>query len=443
MSKSGAVLDSTGSAISTSVNDQAAPALAFDGTNYLAVWTDSRRADPDDFFGGDPDIFGVRVRKSGVPFSASGFLTSTAANSQRNPAVGFDGTNYLVVWSDHRGSRNTIYGARLSKSGTILDGGGFAISDASGPAFDPALAFDGTNYLVTWTDARSGPFAEAIYGARVAKSGTVLDPTSFAVSGAGFRDASAVAFDGTNYLVTWTAYNFDGGDFPSDSDIYGARVTKAGTVLDPNGFAISTAANFQTSSAVAFDGANYLVVWADARSGADVYGARVTEAGAVLEPNGIAISTGAAGAYTPSVAFDSANFTSYLVVWSDDRNGNDDIYAARVTGSGAVLDPAGFPVSSVPEGQNRPQVAFNTSFMVVWNDRRSGTNTDVYGNRVNTAGGVLDGDGFAVARSATDEGPPSLVADTTRANGFGIVYDRFVPQSPYGSNRVFLRTSPK
>jgi len=66
------------------------------------------------------------------------------------------------------------------------------------------------------------------------------------------QNRSALAFDGANFLVTWEDYR--GGGI---SDIYAARVTPQGTVLDPTGIAVSTAADNQRSPALAFDGTNF------------------------------------------------------------------------------------------------------------------------------------------------------------------------------------------
>ena len=105
---------------------------------------------------------------------------------------------------------------------------------------------------------------------------------------------------------------------------------------------------------VSFDGTNYLVVWEDYRSGSsyDIYGARVSQSGTVLDPSGIPISTATNDQWYPSVSFDGTN---YLVVWQDDRSGSYDIYGARVNPSGVVIDS--FPVSEQPGNQFSPALA--------------------------------------------------------------------------------------
>ena len=97
---------------------------------------------------------------------------------------------------------------------------------------------------------------------------------------------------------------------------------------------------------VSFDGTNYLVVWQQLPgSGADqtlahINGARVTPAGAVLDSPSIAISSTPQGQYSPVVAFDGTN---YLVAWEDQRQQpGDDIYAVRVSSSGAQCRTTSF-----------------------------------------------------------------------------------------------------
>ena len=64
-------------------------------------------------------------------------------------------------------------------------------------------------------------------------------------------------------------------------DIYGARVSPDGAVLDPAGIAICTAANDQRYPSVVWNGSHFLVVWVDLRRGYfDIYGARVNSDGA-------------------------------------------------------------------------------------------------------------------------------------------------------------------
>ena len=120
------------------------------------------------------------------------------------------------------------------------------------------------------------------------------------------------------------------------------RERRANSGLRGSEFLIDTnivyvpAADAQFGASVAFNDTNYLVVWEDSRSGPwDIYGARVDQSGVVLDPGGIPISTAAHDERHPSVAFDGAN---YLVVWDDSRSGSWDIYGAKLNGSGVVVD---------------------------------------------------------------------------------------------------------
>jgi hypothetical protein len=407
VSQFGTVLDSVGIPVSTAEGEQGYPALSFDGTNYLVSWEDTRNGLD------NADIYGARVSQSGIVLDPSGISISTAVSPQRYPSVSFDGTNYLAVWTDGRSIDNDIYGSRVSQSGTVLDTSGIPISTAASPQRSPALSFDGVNFLVAWRDERSGPYDADIYGARVTESGTVLEPDGIPIStAANFQGSPAVSFDGTNYLVVWT----NTGDY-NVFDIYGARVSQSGTVLEPDGIPISTAAGDQEYPALSSDGTNYLVVWTDWRrpsSHCEVYGARVSQFGSVLEPDGVVITTAANWQWSPAVSFDGTNF---LAVWEDYHNGPDaaDIYGTRVSQSGAVLDPQGFAISTVPIRKETPAVSSGgTNYLVVWTaDYGGGSFSDIYAARVSRSGTVLDSVGIPICTAAIFQDHPEVSFDGT------------------------------
>jgi hypothetical protein len=229
-----------------------------------------------------------------------------------------------------------------------------------------------------------------------------------------------------------------------NSDIFGTRVSPAGTVLDgtATGIPISTAANNQAQPAIAFDGTNYLVTWSDNRSGdANIYGTRVSPAGTVVDgaATGFPISTAASAQADPDLAF---NGTNYLVAWLDLRSGERDIFGTRVSPAGSVLDgvASGIPISTAPQQQDSPAVAFNGVFLVTWRDRRSGKNFDLFGARVGTNGVVQDSSGFAVSAKPTNEGSGALISGT--GNTWVSFYSRF--ESVFGVDQIFSRSiAPK
>ena len=99
--------------------------------------------------------------------------------------------------------------------------------NAPGPSYDPAVAFDGTNYLVVWEDFRNRPFETDIYAVRVSPTGQVLDPQCIQICAEdGDQSYPAVAFDGVNFVVAWQDES-DG-----QPEIYAARVSTSGQVLE-------------------------------------------------------------------------------------------------------------------------------------------------------------------------------------------------------------------
>jgi len=253
----GMVLDSAGIVISQAATGPYYPVLAFDGTNFLVVWQGY-------YSGSGDEIYGARVTPAGVVLDTAGIVIPHAANGQWNPALAFDGTNFLVVWQGFRSdSLGDIYGARVTPQGTVLDSAGIAISTAESYQLYPALAFDGTNFLVVWEDHRSGHWG--INGARVTPAGMVLDTAGFVISQASDSLSSpALAFDGSDFLVVWQ-------DCRSDSlgDIYGARVTPGGTVFDA-GSVVSQQAEQSYPGLCCGNGSQMLLVyqgWADTVGG--------------------------------------------------------------------------------------------------------------------------------------------------------------------------------
>jgi hypothetical protein len=151
----------------------------------------------------------------------------------------------------------------------------------------------------------------------------------------------------------------------------------------------------------------------------DVYGARISSVGVLVDTIPIVIASGSYRQWYPSVAFDGAN---YLVVWQDNRNGYADIFGARVTQNGAVLDPTGIPLCTAPSGQYKPRIGFDgQNYCVVWEDWRNGEHTDVYGCYVNSSGVVVSE--FIVADQANLQLEPTLA---TGSDKYLITYSGFV-----------------
>ncbi len=385
----GEILDPEGIPISLREDDQYMPTVASDGEGFLVAW--------EDYY--DEGVYGARVTGEGVVQDLDPIRISGANAGGELPSIAWDGTNYLVAWSAWAG--DDIYGARVSPGGSVLDETPIQISTAPGVQWAPSLAWNGSEYLVAWESYPAPGVGSDIYAARVTADGDVLDPAGIAISTqTGYEQYSSVASRGDEFLVVW-----DDERAGPDENVYGSRVAADGTVLDPEGIAISTAGGSEWAPTVASDGTNYFVTWGDARSGYNVYGARVTGGGVVLDTEGIPISTAPDNQYWPGVTWDGLN---YFVAWADEREGGD-IYGARVTPGGGVLDPNGIVLALSANNQSDVTIARGEDqYLAVWEDDRADVwgPTDVYATRLNSSGQVLDGSGLAVSTNVGSQEKP-------------------------------------
>ena len=95
---------------------------------------------------------------------------------------------------------------RFAPDGTVLDTTSFPISAAAGDQVAPLVVFDGTNWIVVWSDARDGAGSSGTRGARVAQDGTVLDPQGFIIESgtapSGSHVPAGLDLDGAHVVVS-------------------------------------------------------------------------------------------------------------------------------------------------------------------------------------------------------------------------------------------------
>lgn len=174
-------------------------ALTSDGTNFLAVLEYN------------DNYYGQLITPAGAFFS-SPFLIASQSASGNSATANFGKTNFLVAWQINNSGTsddNTTYGEFVSSSG--FAGSPFQINQTASLDHNPlAIGFDGTNYLVIWNvdtnQTVSGAPIWSLYGRLVSQTGT-FSGNEFILN-TNQALFPSLAFDGANYLFGWS-YNLD------------------------------------------------------------------------------------------------------------------------------------------------------------------------------------------------------------------------------------------
>ena len=179
-----------------------------------------------------------------------------------------------------------------------------------------------------------------------------------------------------------------------------------------HGAPVSAVINGQGTPMAVADGAGGgILVWTDYRSGnADVYAQRLSAAGEPLWTiNGRAICALPGAQLGPAVIPDGAG--GAFVTWYDDRlGGNFDIYAQRISPLGDPMWTAnGVLVCGAANHQQWPTISSDLAggAVIGWADRRLGMGYEIYAQRLDAMGGPLwAANGVAVSTGMVDRGAP-------------------------------------
>jgi len=294
-----------------------------------------------------------------------------------------DGTNYLAGFS----SGTNVCAQLLSSNGTRI-GSALILGGGAGVMPPQAQVVSGsTNYLVVWSDTTSGSGVD-MFGQFISRSGAKIGskfPLLQSLGSHGFQAIESLASDGTNYLVAWQ----DQKDLTWDgiSDTYGQLITASGALSGPEFVLAEVGAPLEAQGVtVAFGKTNYLATWQSGyyTTGQDghytTYGAFVSPGGAVGDRFSISQTDSPDNNFSPGMAFDGANF---LVVWNRNIGKPDGHWENEWVQYGRLVSPDGtFPGNEVlmsPVWSMMPSLAFDGSnYLMGWSFNTTKTDQNIH-----------------------------------------------------------------
>ncbi len=203
----------------------------------------------------------------------------------------------------------------------------------------------------------------------------------------GHQSHPAIASDGQSYLVVW-----EDGSQPTVA-LLGIRLDAQTGMRRGSGLVIARGSSNHVQPKVAWGGSSYLVVWTDDRNrataGLDVYGARLDASGNRLGAE-LALATSAVDEADPTVASDG---TGFLVAWTGVHAPGSSDTDVR----GLLLDATGAPQggelsmeANPVVAESAPRLTFDGTDYVVASLVGTGAQSGVFARRLTRAGAIVD-----------------------------------------------------
>ncbi len=273
----GNLLDSVPFVITQAQAAQENPKIAWNGAHWLVVFeSDSMTA------GGyyQKSLAAVRVAPNGQVVDAAPIRLYNFSPAGGAWAVASDGTDWVVV-SETSDSNSSLKALRITAAGAVAQPPKLLMPSTFYLRFHLRLAYANGVFLFAWTDHDTTTLALRFDSAlNVLDAGPITLLTDAPVE-------SLASNDGQFYIV-WHKTQPD-----LTVAVTGSRVGTDGQKLEPDGVNISGSNQPQPgATAVAWDGTSWRVTWGD-NNGVRI--ARVSAGGQVLDPGGVALAGPSAG----------------------------------------------------------------------------------------------------------------------------------------------------
>ena len=366
---------------------QSSPAIVSDlRGGAIIVWGDTRNS--------MQDSYAQRVDANGKKlWNPDGVEVCTDAALQDDFTVIPDGNGgVIVIWEDWRAGNQDIYAQKISGEGkAVWKQNGISVYSGEGDQYDPALISDGAGgFIVVWWDISTPDWN--IFAQRIdSKGNKVWDSPIPVCTAQGNQGGPTIVTDGNGgAFCVWSDYRNDP-NFYTKAQLYAQHIAADGTILwEKDGIPIcELSVNQQQANCVSDGAGGFIVVWWDDRDiFADIYAQRVNVQGKILwDKNGAPICTEGGVQQIPMLVSDGAG--GAIAYWLDYREDfgdttEDAIYAQRIDANGTPLwKENGVPVCAADKEQITPRAvsAGVGSVIVVWSDAR-GNDYDIYIHRV-------------------------------------------------------------
>ena len=356
----------------------AEPAASVDSFVYL-VWDDSR----------DPSTHETYFKRStddGATWLEDVRLTPADAYWSPCGAVAAQGSDVWVVWHELRHTQSNptneeVYLIRSTDCGATWGPEARLTNDTS-HSWHPRIALNGNSIHIIWADYRTGLWQ--VWYKRSTDAGATWSDDEKLSSGTGIIEVPELAVVGDCIHVVWQ----DSRHGMSNHEIYYIRSTDAGANWGAE-TRLTNESHESYSPVIAASGANVHVVWVDYRDlNSEVYYQHSTDNGATWSEEADLSNTGSNPSLYSLLPAVAASGDNVHVVWSDNFDGNDEIYYRLSADNGSNWAER-VRLTNEPSCSVSPVVLLTgIEVKVVWPDQRVSPSYELFYKRNPTGNAV-------------------------------------------------------